>query len=106
MGLIIQKLSHNKGEMKLAFYKRKWWFLGFFLLVVAGGAFDAMALVYAPISLLAPVAGVTILLNALLAPLVLKVHTFPQPIIALCVKQCVKRSDRKRLPKSKSSRAS
>jgi len=71
IGLVLQKHSHNVGEGELQLQSRWRWWLGFFFLVAIGGGLDAVALMLAPLSLIAPLSGVTIVTNCLAARLCL-----------------------------------
>lgn len=66
-GLVLQKHSHNIGESDFALWHRWRWWLGFVLLVIVGGCTDAVALMIAPLSVIAPLCGATLVFNALLA---------------------------------------
>jgi len=65
-GLVIQKHAHNMGEWRISWMSRWRWFLGL-LFVLFGGCFDSMALGSAPLIDIAPLSGITILLNSLMA---------------------------------------
>lgn len=65
-GLVIQKHAHNSGEWRLPMMQRWRWWIGL-VGVIMGGCFDSMALGLAPLSNIAPLSGITILLNSLLA---------------------------------------
>merc|ERR1712188_227309 len=65
-GLVIQKHAHNMGEWGLPLLSRWRWWIGLFGIIV-GGLFDSAALGAAPLSSIAPLSGITILLNSLLA---------------------------------------
>ena len=85
LGLIVQKHSHNAREGDLPLYRRWRWWIGFGLLVICGGFFDSLvpqlllsplalmlfdcvqALSLAPLSILAPLSGLTIMANVVLA---------------------------------------
>ena len=56
-GLILQKHSHNAGEGKLPLYCRWRWWIGFFFLVITGAALDGIALMFTPLSIVAPLSG-------------------------------------------------
>ena len=94
LGLVIQKHSINMGENLLPLYRRWRWFIGLVLLVCCGGFFDSLvrhatptlpqlslpkpnltqctqALALAPLSVLSPLSGLSILANVVLASLFL-----------------------------------
>jgi len=71
LGLVIQKHSINMGENLLPLYQRWRWFTGLALLVCCGGFFDSLALALAPLSMLSPLSGLSILANVVLASLFL-----------------------------------
>ena len=86
-GLVIQKHAHNSGEWRLPMMQRWRWWIGLVGVIMGGCAdalviisacqlhcndcarrcFDSMALGLAPLSNIAPLSGITILLNSLLA---------------------------------------
>jgi len=61
------KLSSDRREGELSFWRRWRWWLGFFLLVVNATAIDLIAYGITPLSLIAPFAGLTIVFSSLLA---------------------------------------
>jgi len=65
-GLVCQKYSHNVGEMRKPMLHRWRWMLGM-IAILMGGVCDSLALSCGPLSGIAPLSGVTILLNSLFA---------------------------------------
>lgn len=65
-GLCIQKHSHNMGEMSRPALERWRWMIGL-IMILLGGVFDSLALGSGPLSGIAPLSGITILLNSVLA---------------------------------------
>jgi len=77
LGLVLQKYSHNVGELELPLHQRWRWWLGFFILCITGGAINAVALIFAPLSLIAPTSGLTVATNSLMALWFLGEQMFP-----------------------------
>ena len=71
LGLVMMKHSHNVGELKKHLICRWRWWIGFFCLVITGGVLDAIALMLCPLSLIAPLFGLTVVTNSLGAVLFL-----------------------------------
>ena len=95
LGLVLQKYSWNKGEGESSLFFRWRWWLGFFVLVIGAGSLEAWALgdclfvwsnvlfppfhgqlflnvfiffsAFAPLRLIAPLSGITIVTNSLTA---------------------------------------
>ena len=65
VGLLLMKHSDNMGETELPLYKRWRWWSGLIVLVVLASVIDIPCLSLASLSLLAPLAGVSILLSSL-----------------------------------------
>jgi len=82
LGLIVKKMSHNDEEAKGGdesehtpmVLRPKWW-CGLALLAIIPGVCDGWALMYAPLSVIAPLAGTTIVFNTILAIWCLKEET-------------------------------
>lgn len=66
IGLLLMKHS-TSAEAALPFFRRKFWFLGFTFLIVNALVIDVVALALAPLSLVAPFSGVTIVIASWLA---------------------------------------
>lgn len=78
VGTLLQKYAHNLNDAKehkarefLGLLLSPMWLLALFVMVLLPLPFDFLAFSMAPQSLLVPFAGMTILLNAILAPLTL-----------------------------------
>jgi len=72
LGLIVKKVSHNeelaKDEKEQTSMLCRWkWWVGVVLLAALPGVCDGWALMYAPLSIVAPIAGTTIVFNTILA---------------------------------------
>lgn len=63
-GLVLMKYS-AMVEQEEPIYRRWRWWLGFVCLVILGGGIDALALYLCPLSLIAPMSGVTIVTNSI-----------------------------------------
>lgn len=67
LGLVLQKLSHNEGELEKPLYLRWRWWSGFGCLCITGGLLDAAALTFCPLSMVAPFSALTIITNSIFA---------------------------------------
>lgn len=67
IGLVLQKHSFIMKEDDYPLYTRWRWWLGFLFLVITGGVLDAVALMFAPLSIISPTCGLTIAANSLFA---------------------------------------
>lgn len=74
LGFVLQKMSHNLGEAKLPCPQRTTWIAGLTMVILGAGFFDSTAYSFAPLSLLAPLAGVTIMFNLLFSDRILHEH--------------------------------
>lgn len=87
LGLIVKKLSHNEDlgkdvkERSSMLCRWKWW-VGLVMLAVLPGVCDGWALMYAPLSIVAPIAGTTIAINTILAVWLLGENTSMMEILA------------------------
>ena len=70
-GLVLMKYSHNSGELEKPLYRRWRWWIGFAVLFITGGFLDPTALMFCPLSLIAPLFGLTVVTNSLAAVLFL-----------------------------------
>lgn len=63
-GLVLMKYSAMVEEEEPIYRRWRWW-LGFVCLVILGGGIDGLALYLCPLSLIAPMSGVTIVTNSI-----------------------------------------
>ena len=66
-GLALQKHSHNIGESEKSLHERWIWWVGFVLAVLVSGLLESVSFALAPLSLLAPMFGFSIVANAIIA---------------------------------------
>jgi len=66
IGLVLMKHS-TAVEEELPLFRRKFWMAGFFFLIVNASVIDMLAFSLAPISLIAPMTGITIVVTSWLA---------------------------------------
>lgn len=89
VGMLLQKWSHMQESKKNVALERKthvmcrplWW-LSLFFMILVPAPLDIAAFAFASQSLLAPLSGVTLLLNAVFAPLVLKEKVTRRDLLA------------------------
>lgn len=87
-GLALQKLAHNEEtdqaeEEKIYFFLRYKWWLGFLMLAIIPGFLEGWALMLAPLSVIAPLSGNTVIFNTVFAVLLLKEKTNRNQLICL-----------------------
>jgi len=89
LGLTLQKLQHQRNasspsSVQRQYHCQKLWITGL-VLIILGSLADFTALSFGPQSLIAPLGSLTLVSNAIFAPLLLKEHLSPNDIIATSI---------------------